>query len=95
MIITKIKPMSLAKIQTVLMGIFGLFMAVVYGILMLMVTSLNPEVSSQIQILGPWEIVLMPFMYAAIGFVIGLVGAFVYNLIAKWVGGIEIELMHK
>ncbi len=35
---------------------------------------------------------IMPFFYAAIGFVVGALGAFVYNLAAKWVGGIEIDL---
>ncbi len=36
--------------------------------------------------------IIMPFFYAAIGFVAGALGAFVYNLAAKWVGGIEIDL---
>lgn len=36
--------------------------------------------------------IIMPFFYAAIGFVFGALGAFVYNLAAKWVGGIEIDL---
>ena len=35
---------------------------------------------------------LLPFLYAAIGFVGGALSAFVYNLIAQWLGGIELEL---
>jgi len=34
----------------------------------------------------------MPFFYAALGFIFGVVGAFIYNLLAKWVGGIEVEV---
>ena len=36
--------------------------------------------------------ILMPVFYAATGFVMGLLGALVYNLIAKWFGGIEFEV---
>ena len=36
--------------------------------------------------------VLAPIFYGVLGFVGGAIGAFIYNLAAKWVGGIEIEL---
>ena len=32
-----------------------------------------------------------PFFYAAIGFVVGALAAFVYNLAAGWLGGLEME----
>lgn len=35
---------------------------------------------------------LAPFLYGGMGFVSGAIGAWVYNLIAKKLGGIEIEL---
>jgi hypothetical protein len=35
---------------------------------------------------------LMPIFYAVMGFVFGVVGAFIYNVLAKWVGGIELEV---
>ncbi len=34
----------------------------------------------------------MPVIYGAIGFIFGLISGFVYNLIAKWVGGIEVDI---
>jgi hypothetical protein len=34
----------------------------------------------------------MPVIYAVMGFVFGVLGAWVYNLIAKWIGGIEVEV---
>ena len=34
-------------------------------------------------------IVLLPLLYAAAGFIVGIISAAVYNLIAKWTGGIE------
>jgi hypothetical protein len=35
---------------------------------------------------------MMPFFYAAMGFVAGVVSAWVYNLIAGWIGGIEVDV---
>ncbi|WP_041741054.1 DUF3566 domain-containing protein [Collimonas fungivorans] len=32
---------------------------------------------------------VLPFIYLVVGFVFTVIGAWVYNLIAKWVGGIE------
>jgi len=36
--------------------------------------------------------IFLPFAYAAMGFVLGVIGAFVYNLVAQWIGGIEVEV---
>ena len=36
--------------------------------------------------------VLMPFIYGLFGFLFGALGAWIYNLVAGWVGGIELEL---
>ena len=36
--------------------------------------------------------ILAPFLYGAMGFVFGAIGAWIYNLIAKRLGGIEIQL---
>ncbi|MFH1776920.1 MAG: DUF3566 domain-containing protein [Candidatus Omnitrophota bacterium] len=42
---------------------------------------------------GPRVIFLLfiPILYIILGFIGGVIGAFVYNLCAKWVGGIELE----
>jgi len=36
--------------------------------------------------------VIVPIFYGLVGFIGGALGAFVYNLVAKWLGGIEIRL---
>ncbi len=36
--------------------------------------------------------VCAPFFYGGIGFLFGALSAFLYNLVAGWVGGVEIEL---
>ena len=36
--------------------------------------------------------IMAPFLYGGIGFIFGAIGAWIYNLIAKRLGGIEIQL---
>jgi hypothetical protein len=36
--------------------------------------------------------IFLPVMYAAFGFLGGIIAAFVYNLVAKWTGGFEVIL---
>jgi len=38
---------------------------------------------------GIWFLVVMPFVYLIFGFIFTAIGALIYNLVAKWVGGIE------
>ena len=40
---------------------------------------------------GIGSIILFPIMYGVMGFVFGLIIAALYNLLARWVGGIEVE----
>ena len=41
---------------------------------------------------GAGAVVILPIVYGCIGFVGGLIMAPLYNLVAKVVGGIEVEL---
>ena len=34
-------------------------------------------------------IIFLPIIYAVLGFIAGIIAAFVYNVVAKWTGGIE------
>jgi hypothetical protein len=42
--------------------------------------------------IGIGFVLVMPILYAAFGFLFGAFGAFVYNLVAGWIGGVEMEL---
>lgn len=42
--------------------------------------------------LGIVMIVIWPIVYFAISFIIGLIGAALYNVVAGWTGGIEVTL---
>jgi hypothetical protein len=36
--------------------------------------------------------IMLPVVYGVIGFVFGVIGAAICNLIASWIGGIEVEV---
>jgi hypothetical protein len=36
--------------------------------------------------------IFMPIFYAVFGFIFGIISAAIYNLVAQWVGGIEVEV---
>jgi hypothetical protein len=90
--IKRIAPLQLGKMSAVLHGI----MAVIFVPFMLLSFLFTPDVPAGNRV-GFMAFtagfgLLMPVFYAVMGFVAGVVGAFVYNVVAKWIGGIEIEL---
>ena len=36
--------------------------------------------------------IFMPVFYGLFGFIFGIISAAIYNLIARWIGGIEVEV---
>ena len=36
--------------------------------------------------------IFMPIVYGVMGFIFGILMAAIYNLIARWIGGIEVEV---
>jgi len=90
----KIKSMgvwSVAKIEALVFAILGL----IEGVL---VAFFAPVAQVEMQVAVPWEftlgmwaIIVLPLVYLAIGFAVGVIGAAIYNIFAKLVGGIEIE----
>lgn len=88
----RIAPLSLGKILAVLYGAMGLLAAPVF-----LLVSAAGSMSGQKEALpavlgGVVGAVLAPVFYAVIGFLTGVVGAFLYNLTARWLGGLEVEV---
>ncbi len=40
-------------------------------------------------------LLIIPLVYAAIGWVMGALGALVYNLVARFIGGVQLDLEHR
>ena len=75
-----------AKFMGVLYLLFGLLFAPMF----LLMGMFAPE--GQGGMFGTLFAVAMPIMYGVFGVVGGAIGAALYNLVAGWVGGIEVEL---
>ncbi len=94
----KIGVLSFAKIYTVIMAILGFFLGLFFALINIFLSSLNDLNSPELAIyttFGLWGIIFFPIIYGIIGFIAGLVSALIYNLSAKFVGGIELEFDKK
>lgn len=89
-ILKRIGPVSLGKLQAVMMGFGGLVAGVFYALASAFIGSMTGNAAFGAQA-GLLMLILMPFIYAAMGFVIGAATAIIYNFLASWVGGIEME----
>ncbi len=84
--------MSVAKIMGVIQAIFGLLFAPIF-LLMGVVGSLAGQRPNPFGAIGGVAMaVIMPVLYGVLGFIFGAIGALLYNLLAKWIGGIEFEV---
>jgi len=43
-------------------------------------------------LIGGIGMIFIPFIYALLGFIFVAIGCAIYNVVASWVGGIEVEL---
>ncbi|PNS09538.1 hypothetical protein [Solilutibacter silvestris] len=94
MIIKRIDPLSVGKVSGIIYAVFGLIAAVIMLLFSSMFASMlaaqggSPMPFGGGGIIG---IILLPIVYGIIGFVGGIVSAFIYNIAAGWVGGIRID----
>jgi hypothetical protein len=70
----------------------GIVLCALYGLLSLIIT---PFILLAVVFGGKGGagfVILLPLLYTGAGFLAGVIGAALYNLIAGWTGGFEIEL---
>jgi hypothetical protein len=91
-IIKSVGVLSVAKIMGMIYGCMGLIFAPMFLLIGLMGSALGQRNSPLAGIFGVGFAVLMPVFYGVLGFIAGLIGALLYNLFARWVGGFELEM---
>src|ERR1700688_978833 len=91
-IIKSVGVLSIAKIMGMIYGCMGLIFAPFFLLVGLMGSALGQRNSPLAGIFGIGFAVIMPVLYGAMGFVMGAIGALLYNLFARWVGGFELEI---
>jgi hypothetical protein len=90
--IKRFAPLQLGKVMGLTYGVLGLFFCPIFLLMALLSHAMPPQQRVGMMAFGTGFAIAMPFLYGAMGFIFGVIGAFIYNLIAKWVGGIEVEV---
>ena len=79
--LVSISPFQTAKVMAVLYLVLSL------PLVLLMAASFSFAPGPKPPITG--MLIFMPIIYMVFGFIFTIIGAWVYNLVARWVGGIE------
>ncbi len=75
------------------LGLLYLLFGLLFLPFFLLMGMFSPEAQSgPVAMLGTLFAIGMPIMYGIFGVIGGAIGAALYNLVAGWVGGIEVEL---
>ena len=94
MVIRRVAPMSVAKIAGVLYAVIGLVVGAFISLAALVggIANRSSEGAAVGAVFGIGAVILAPIFYGALGFVTTLVMAALYNAVAGWVGGIEVDI---
>lgn len=94
MVITRVRPLSAAKVAAVLYVLIGLIAGAAFSLAALAgaLASQNNGGAVAGALFGVGAIVLLPVIYGAMGFVFTLVAAALYNVIASTIGGVEVDV---
>lgn len=94
--IKRISVWSVAKVTLLFGLLFGLLMGLYASLVLPKVLEANPDLAAQMGVVSTSSsavvFVTVLITYTILMFISGLVGALLYNLFAKWVGGIKINL---
>jgi hypothetical protein len=92
--VRRIGPGSAFKVGLVLYGIMGLLIGIIFAAVSMLGGALAPPAETGMfrMFFGAGAIVLLPICYGVIGGISGALGAVIYNLVAGWVGGLEVDI---
>jgi hypothetical protein len=100
MTIRRFGVLSVAKMHGLLMFIFGLIIGVIYGLFFIIFGAAmsamggrdaGPGGVSSV-VVGIVMMIAIPIMYGVLGFIMGAIGALVYNTLSGMIGGVKFEL---
>ena len=84
-VVKAIGVLSVAKIS----GVIGVLVGLVFGIPFGLIVYFTDPVSGAV---GLVLVAGLPLLYGLLGFLGGALYAWLYNIVARWVGGIEVDL---
>ena len=91
-IVKKIGVLSLAKIQGIIGAVMGILVGIMFAFMGMVNALLGTDGAGLGIVLSFSMIILAPIMYGVMGFVSGAIVAWIYNVCADRIGGLEIDL---
>ena len=94
-VVRRIGVLSLAKITGALYAILGLIIGACLSLISIVGGAMAPKEAGfggMGMMFGAAAIVVVPIFYGLIGFVSSLIGGAIYNALAGWLGGVELDL---
>lgn len=102
MVLRRVGVLSCGKVLGALYALLGLIIGGIYALLALLFAVIGVSTAQETGdalaggvfgvLFGVGAIILFPILYGVLGFVGGVIAAFLYNLISRFVGGIELDL---
>ena len=94
MIVRRVGPLSFAKVTGMLYALMGLIFGACISLFSLVGSALTPKgmPGGMGMLFGVGAIIALPIFYGILGFITSLIGAALYNLVASWVGGVELDV---
>ncbi|OGG15154.1 hypothetical protein A2773_04665 [Candidatus Gottesmanbacteria bacterium RIFCSPHIGHO2_01_FULL_39_10] len=90
--IKKVNPVSIAKLLAVIYGFLGLIVGAFTTLGSLLGLGAAGKNMVFGLVLGGASIIVMPLLYAVMGFIGGFIGGLLYNFAVKYTGGLEVEI---
>jgi hypothetical protein len=90
--------LSVAKMMGILYGCIGFLVGGLFTLMALLGSALGSQMEGGAEaalggaLVGVLAIVILPIIYGGMGFIGGAITAALYNVVAGWVGGVELEL---
>jgi len=95
-VLKRVYPASAFKVGLVAYGILGLILGVFCSLIALGAPALGRHAHGMILGrfvgFGVLAIVVCPIVYGLVGGIAAVIGAGIYNLVAGWVGGLEVDI---
>ena len=96
--IKRIAPLQAGKMLAVVYGCLGLIFLPFFalaGMLGAFAQRAQSDQAAPAALVGGIMLgmgIFLPIIYGVMGFVFGVIGATLYNLVARWIGGLELEV---
>jgi len=89
--LTHVNPVKLGITLAVIYGIMALIFMIPMFVIMSVAgaATARPGAQALPAIFSGVFLIFLPIIYAVLGFIGGVIMAFIYNLVAKWTGGVE------